>query len=322
MLSRVADSVFWMSRYIERAENVARYVDVNYHLHLDLPGANGEQWEPMVRITGDYASFVERYDAPTRENVTRFLAFDENNPNSILSCLRMARENARTIREIIPSEIWEHVNTIYHWVREASTRRDLMGSPHEFFTQVKMASHLFVGLTVTCMPHGEPWHFCRLGRLLERADKTSRILDVKYFMLLPSVSDVGSAMDSIQWSALLRSASAFEAYRKRYGRVDPDRVAEFLLFDREFPRAVLYCIYRAEDSLHAISHSPEDSYSNPAEQRCGRLLAELAYADINSVITGGLHEYLDNLQVRLNVLGNAIFETYFALRPVSPNRPA
>ena len=317
MLSRVADSIYWTSRYVERAENVARFLDVNLHLHLDLPSATGEQWEPMVYITGDYKVFIERYGAATRENVIQFLAFDLENPNSIHSCLRAARDNARSIREIIPSEMWEQVNTFYLMVSDAARRGDVMDAPHDFFTRVKMASHLYTGLTVTCMPHNEGWHFCRLGRLIERADKTSRILDVKYFLLLPSVTDVGSTFDSIQWAALLRSASAYEAYRKRHGRIAPERVVQFLLLDREFPRAVLYCLDRTQDSLHAISQTPEGSFKNAAEQRCGQLLAELAYADVAQVIRGGLHEFLDGFQAKLNRVGEAIFDTYFAHWPVS-----
>ena len=316
MLSRVADSIYWMSHYVERAENVARFVDVNLHLHLDLPMVTGEQWEPMVYTTGDYKVFRERYGDPTREKVIQFLAFDRDNPNSIFSCLRAARENARSIREIIPSEIWEHVNTSYLMVDEAARHDAILEAPHEFFTNVKMASHLFTGLTVTCMPHGEVWHFCRLGRLLERADKTSRILDVKYFLLLPSADDVGSAFDSVQWAALLRSASAFEAYRKRHGRIAPERVVEFLLLDREFPRAVLYCLERAQDSLHAISNAPAGTFSNSAEQRCGQLLSELAYAEVGEIIASGLHEFCDGFQAKLNRVGAAIFDTYFALHPV------
>ncbi len=316
MLSRVAESIYWMSRYIERAENIARFVDVNLHMHLDVPVVNGEQWEPVIHTTGDYKTFIAKFGPPTRRTALQFLAFDEENPNSIVSCLNAARENARTIREIIPSEIWEQVNTFYHMVkRNAANPGAFMESPHEFLTQLKMASHLFVGLTVTCMPHGEVWHFCRLGRLMERADKTSRILDVKYFILLPSLADVGTPLDTVQWAALLRSASAFEAYRKRHGSISPDLVVEFLMQDREFPRSMLYCLMRAEDSLHAISGSREGTFSNLAEQRCGQLYTELAYADMREIIARGLHEYLDNFQKKLNKVGDSIFDTYFALHP-------
>lgn len=318
MLSRVADSIYWMNRYIERADNVARFVDVNFHLHLDMPSVNGGMWEAPIQTTGDYDAFIERLGKPTRETALQFLAFDTLNPNSILSCLSAARENARTIREVIPSEIWEHVNTFYIMVREASHMRSFFDSPHEFLEQVKSESHLFTGISENCMPHGEAWHFARLGRFIERADKTLRILDVKTFLELPSRAEVGDAFESIQWASLLRSVSAFEAYRKRHGAIEPDRVAQFLVLDREFPRAVLYCVHAAEDSLHAISRTPEDSFSNRAEQRIGQLASELAYADIHSIATEGLHEYLDDLQKKLNKVGDAIFDTYFALNPIDP----
>jgi uncharacterized alpha-E superfamily protein len=155
-----------------------------------------------------------------------------------------------------------------------------------------------------------------MGRFLERADKTSRILDVKYFVLLPDVSYVGTPLDYIQWNALLRSASAFEMYRKRYGRIDPSRVVEFLLLDGEFPRAVRFCVARAEESLRAITGSPMGSYGDIAEQELGRLRAELDFADVDSITESGVHEFLDALQASLNNVGDGIFETFFALRPV------
>ena len=327
MLSRVADSIYWMSRYIERADNVARFIDVNYHLLLDLPSVVGEQWEPLVRTTGDYDAFIATYGSITRENVLHFLVSDTLNPNSLLSCLRAARENARTIREVIPSEIWEHVNKFNIMVRDAAQDRSWMDSPGDFLSHVRMDSHLFTGLAENCMPHSEVWHFCRLGRFIERADKTLRILDVKSFLLLAPDVDGGAnvevdedeTVDSIQWAALLRSASAFEAYRKRHGRIEPDRVSQFLLLDRDFPRAVLYCVLSLEDSLHAISRTPEGGFSNAAEQRIGQLAAELAYADIQTVLSQGLHEYLDALQAKLNRVGDAIFDTYFALHPAAAN---
>ena len=179
-----------------------------------------------------------------------------------------------------------------------------------------MASHRFVGITDVTMSHNEGWHFGRLGCLLERADKTSRILDVKYYLLLPNVHDVGTPVDDIQWSAVLRSASAFEMYRKRFGLLRPDRVADFLMLDREFPRAMHYCLVQAEESLHAISGSPPGTFQNAAEQRLGRLRSELDYAHIDEIITRGLHEFLDAFQAKLNDVGTAIYETFVALLPV------
>jgi uncharacterized alpha-E superfamily protein len=156
-----------------------------------------------------------------------------------------------------------------------------------------------------------------MARLLERADKTSRILDVKYFILLPALTDVGTPFDDIQWAAVLKSASAFEMYRKRFGRLRPDRVADFLILDREFPRAMHYCVVKAEESLHAISGSPLGTFQNLAEQRLGRVRSELDYAQIQEIIHGGLHEFLDAFQTKLNHVGDAIYHTFFALRPVA-----
>jgi uncharacterized alpha-E superfamily protein len=317
MLSRVADSIFWMSRYIERAENVARFIDVNLHMILDLPVGSAQQWEPLVITSGDQERFAARHgSAATQENVIGFLAFDAENPNSIVSCLRAARENARSVREIISSEMWEQVNTFYLMGTSPDAMRQAKESPHEFFTEIKMASHLFTGLSETTMSHGEAWHFSRVGRLLERADKTTRLLDVKYFILLPRHTEVGSPFDDIQWSEVLRSASAFEMYRKRHGRIAPDQIVEFLLLDREFPRAVHYCLNNAEESLHAISGTPVGTFRNSAEQRLGQLRSELGYARVDDILAHGLHEFLDGLQAKLNAVGEAIFETFFALRPV------
>jgi len=316
MLSRVADSLHWMSRYIERAENVARFIDVNSHMMLDLPVGVDEQWEPLVITTGDDALFAERYRAATRENVIQFLTFEKENPNSILSCLRAARENARSVREIISSEMWEQVNTFYLMVNAGAVSDRVRQSPYDFFREIKMASHLFEGLTNATMSHGDGWHFCRLGRLLERADKTSRILDVKYFMLLPSATDIGTPFDDIQWAAVLRSTSAFEMYRKRHHDITPDRIVDFLLLDREFPRSIHYCLLKADESLHAISGTPVGTFRNPAEQHLGQLRAELTYTRVQEVIAEGLHEFLDALQSKLNLVGDSIYATFFALRPI------
>jgi len=315
MLSRVADSIYWMSRYIERAENVARFLDVNLHLMLDLAVDEHQRWDPLVASTGDHEAFLKRHGAATQANVTHFLTFDKGNPNSILSSLRAARENARCVREIISSEMWEQINKFYLMIQKAASNGHAMASPHEFFTEVKMASHLCAGVTDATMSHGEAWHFVRLGRLLERADKTSRILDVKYFMLYARAEDVGTPYDNLQWASLLRSTSSLEMYRKRFQLISPRKVADFLILDREFPRAIHYCVIKAEESLHAITGSPAMTFRDLAEQRIGRLRSELDFADINEIIDLGLHKFLDGFQTKLNLVGEAVFETFFALRP-------
>lgn len=319
MLSRVADSIYWMSRYIERAENVARFVDVNLNLNLDLPVGSTQQWQPLVDTTGDIKEFRERYGTATQKNVIRFLTFDVENTNSIASCLRRARENARSVREVISSEMWEQVNQFYLTVNSAAaSRKGALSDPHEFFASVKTSSQLFAAVSDATMTHNEGWHFQRLGRELERADKTSRLLDVKYFLLLPAIADVGTTVDDLQWAAVLRSASAFEMYRKRHGRIVPDHVAEFLLLDPHFPRAIQFCLVSARESVHAISGTAAGMFRNPAERLLGELCSELAYSHIGDIIAGGLHEYLDRLQSRMNEVSDGIYETFFAARRVAP----
>jgi uncharacterized alpha-E superfamily protein len=312
MLSRVADSIYWMCRYIERAENVARFIDVNLILYLESGKDMHQQWSPLVFTTGDNASFEDRYDEPSMENVISFLTLDDENPNSIMSCLRAARENARCIREAISSEMWEHVNRYFLLLKEMRSLSDILADPHPFFDQVRRCGQQFMGITDATMTHGEGWHFGRVGRYLERADKTARILDVKYFMLLPSPSDVGTPLDEVQWAALLQSASAFEMYRQSHGSLSPAHIVEFLVLDKLFPRAVLHCLTQANASLHAISGTPTGSFSNDAERLLGRLRAELAYTRASNVITSGLHEFIDHLETRLNEIGEGIYNVFFA----------
>jgi uncharacterized alpha-E superfamily protein len=313
--------MYWLSRYMERADNVARFIDVNLQLMLDLPSGSPEQWHPLVSISGGDAAFSSTYPVATRDNVIKFLTFDGDNPSSIVSCLRAARENARTIRESISPEMWEQVNTFYLMVNAAAANERLRTSSSSFFSEVKKASQLFHGITDATMLHGEVWHFYSLGRLLERADKTSRLLDVKYFMLLPSVADVGTPLDDIQWAAVLRSASALEMYRKRHGHIAPEQIINFLVLDHEFPRSIHYCLTTANDSLHAISGTPIGMYRNTAEQRLGQLRAELAYTDTPQIVARGLHEFLDGFQTKLNLVDQCIFDTFFALRPVGSTTP-
>ncbi|HEU4405142.1 MAG TPA: alpha-E domain-containing protein [Polyangiaceae bacterium] len=317
MLSRVAEAIYWMGRYVERAENVARFVDVALQLAIDLPSE--EQWEALVATTGDGADFAARYGEATKGRVLAFLAFDGQNPNSIVSCVRSARENARSVREIISSEMWEQLNRAYLTVTDEGAERLARDAPHEFFTEVKLASHLFVGTTYLTMTHNEAWHFARLGRVLERADKTSRILDVKYFLLLPEPSYVGSAVDEVQWAAVLRSASAFEMYRKARGRIDPHGVVDFLLRDELFPRSVRRCLGNAMGSLRTIQG--RTATLTPAERELGRAHALVQYADTAEVLAGGLHEYTDRLQTAMNRAGQAIHETFFAAHPEDESAP-
>jgi len=316
MLSRVADSVYWMARYIERAENVARYVDVSLQASLDNPHTPSEQWLPLVAAAGDHTLFEEKYGKLGKgagEAVMRFLAFDLEYPNSIVSCIAKARENARQVRGSLPLEAWEHLNKFYHYLSSSEARRRANESLHDFFSEIRTASYLFEGILESTMSRGEEWHFLKLGRCLERADQTSRILDVKYFILLPTPADVGSVVDDLLWAALLHSVSGYEMFRRRHGRILPGKVVDFLLLDRDFPRAVLHCLERAEECLLAVSGTPMGSYRNQAEKQISRLRAKLAYTHVDEVIAKGLHEFLDELQTGLNAAGEVIYETFFAL---------
>jgi uncharacterized alpha-E superfamily protein len=306
-----------MSRYFERAESVARFIDVSLHLSLDLPDSGGGQWAALVATTGDDEMYRSLHGetAPDRERVLEFLTFDLAYPNSMLSCLRRARENARSVREIISSEMWEHINRTYLKVSEAARSRHepRPAEPYSIYAAVKQASATFVGLAFLTMTHNEAWHFGALGRVLERADKTSRILDVKYFLLTLARHEApAQALVETQWAALLRSASALEMYRKRHGLIEPARVVDFLMLERDFPRSIMHCLGTAGRSLHAISGTPEERAGNAAERALGRLLTQFEQADVDEIIARGLHGYLDDFQLQLNGVGNAIAGTFFS----------
>jgi uncharacterized alpha-E superfamily protein len=321
LLSRVADAVYWMGRYIERAENVARFLDVNHNLSIDLPDGYSRQWQPVIDTTGDSLLFRQRYGVASQESVTRFLAFDPEYPNSVYSCIRNARENARSVRETISSEMWQQINDLYLAITEASRREERWSLP-ALCQMLRMGCHLFTGILHVTMSHNEAWHFIRLGTLLERADKTSRILDVKYFILLPSVNDVGTPYDDLQWTALLKSVSGFEMYRKRYGRIVPESIVDFLLLSGEFPRSVRYCVSRADLSLRAITGASPDTFSCASEQRLGMLRGEVDFTRVEPLLATGLHEFCDGLQTKLNTIGDCILTDFLDQRLVGAGRSA
>jgi uncharacterized alpha-E superfamily protein len=311
MLSRVADAIYWASRYVERAENVARFVNVNLDLMLDSPTAQRPSWKPLVYITGDQKWFEENYEDYSPRSVTRFLTFDRKYAHSIVSSVRAARENARTVREVISREMWEELNELYLMVQEASRKQKPPEEMADFYEKVKRAGIHYAGATDATMSHGEAWHFSRMGRMIERADKTSRILDVKYFILLPDLGDVGTAIDQVGWTALLNSASALQMYRQQVHVITPRSVARFLVFSKSFPRSIRHCVHRVQESLHAITGRPIGGYETPAERLVGQLRSSLDYAEIEDIMTSGLHEYLDDLQNTLNNVGSKISERFF-----------
>lgn len=312
MLSRTAHCIYWMCRYLERADNVARFINVNTHLILDMVWERQTaQWEPLVHASSDEEDFARRYGEPSEENVIRFLTFDTENPNSIISCVQKARENARTAREALSTEMWEAINALYHLVEKRSRNYDI-ADLQGFFAQVWNGSHLFTGLMENTMSHGEAWHFARLGRLLERADKTGRILDVKYFVLLPTPDYFDSPYDTVEWGAVLKSVSGFKMYCRQYHRANYRDVAKFLIFDAHFPRAMHYCVRTAQRSLLEITEML--GVAVPAQREMETLQAMIDTTSVDSVLQSGLHEYIDRFQYQLNVVDASLFHSFFALR--------
>ena len=314
MLSRVAHSLYWLSRYIERAENFARLLDVNLQLLLDFQGFTPlkEHWGSILLSSGDEEQFAKHYATADSRNVTEFFAFDLRNPNSIRSSVNAARENARMIRDQISAEMWETINELYLYLGTHNTDAIwAAGGAGEFFNNVKRSAHLFQGLTASTYSRNEGWEFIEFGKYIERADKTTRILDVKYHILLPSASDVGGAVDTAQWQAVLRSASALEAYRRFYvSEILPWKVAEFLIFSDSFPRSLHFCVAQVDDFLRRILGDTGPRPRTEAGRASRRLLADLQSLTIADVLQEhGLHEFLEEVQKTLDTIGNEMMET-------------
>jgi len=328
MLSRVADSLYWMSRYVERAENIARIVDVNLQLSLDLPTLSPEAakklWEPVLRSTGDGGDFYRHHKQATSDKVIEFLTLNPGNPNSIVNCLTTARENARHVREQISLEMWEEINRAYLWMKSQTLKKIQRQGPYEFFSRVKNASHLFQGITDGTMTHGEDWDFIQVGKYLERADMTTRILDAndEIFVNQPAATQTSG---TLHWSAILRSCSSHDAYRKFYvAQVEPDKVVEFLILNEFFPRSIRFSIQALYEGLRRISGAGDGHFTNRVEKLTGRLVSELNFSALEDIKTVGMHRYMDELQVRLSEIGQAIYEIYLAAplaASVSPEAP-
>jgi len=316
MLSRVANSLYWMSRYIERAENIARILDVNLQLLLDYRSLNGaqmrEHWVPIVQTTGDHDAFVARYPSATAEAVAEFMVFAQDNPNSLVSSVCQARENARTVRDQLAVETWEELNRLYLFVQSPRARQMWRDSPMDFFNEIKASSLQLIGLSSATHIHNEGWWFSQAGRFIERADKTSRILDIRYHSLPPrGLPSSVSQADALGWTAILRSCSGWDAYKSIYGgEVHPRLVAEFLLLNEDFPRSIRFCVDALNDAFRHISGVAAGRFSNDAEKLAGRLVAELQFSTIDEIFDRGLHSCLDDLQAKLNAIGDALFNAY------------
>lgn len=315
MLSRVANLIYWTARYLERAENTARLLDVNSQLALDLQTGDTSDknaWQPMIAASGDEKRFKKLYDELTQRTIVDFMIFNRENPNSIASSIASARENARCVREQLSSETWEQLNRLYLRLSHETFDDYLRVGSSEFLNRTKLSIQLFYGIAADMLPHNEAWSFFEIGRSLERADYTSRLIDLKYFTLLPSVDMVGTAIDTIQWGAVLRSCSAFEAFRKsRRGLITPDRVTDYLILDEHFPRSIRYGIILAEEAIRQVTKDSERHFSNAATRSLGRLRADLDYCDVRDIVSFGLHEWIDGLQEKIGIIHDDIESTFF-----------
>jgi uncharacterized alpha-E superfamily protein len=312
-----------MSRYIERAEDMTRILAVNFHALLDTPPeATREGWEAIIEITGDSAYFTEAFGEEFNpRTVAEFMLWHPENPDAVLACITQARENARGVREQISVEMWEHINRLYYFVKDVN-RPAVLRSPNEFFRQLRDGSQSFQGITDATLSHGEPYEFMQIGKFLERADKTVRIVEVQYGDLyqLPE----GTPASNLQLIAMLKSCSAFEPFRKTYAsQMQSWRVAEFLLLNRLFPRAVFFCVERCLQGLSAIAGSEQArpmTGVDKAQRTLGRLSSDLDYLDIREVLADRMDPYLNQLLARLNSVDEDITRTYFNTQVVLPGR--
>ncbi len=319
MLSRTADHLFWMSRYTERAENTARMLDVNYQTAL-LPQSDAVAqvgWQGLLSISELLPTYTDRYGAIQARDVMDFMVKDESNPSSIISCLGAARENARAVRGALTTEVWETQNTTWLEVKRMLKAGEFEADPAQFFEWVKFRSHLSRGVTLGTMLIDEALHFMRLGTFLERADNTARLVDVKFHALQSdfygTASEHDQEYDFYHWSAILRSVSGFEVYRKVYRDViKPERVAELLILRPDMPRSLHAGLNEVVAHLALVANDA----SSETLRRAGKLRAELQYGRIDEILATGLHAYLTQFLDRINDLGAHISEEF--LLPVSP----
>lgn len=310
MLSRVAASLYWMTRYLERAENLARVVDVHQHALLDHRRIDGRHrschWLAILESTGDEALFFEHEQPPDGPHVCEFLVYSRENENSICSCITSAREIARKTRDQLPCEIWEEINRLYLFL-VSQEGRDLWQCRPRRFLQVITQSALYLhGIAHATVAREEGWQFMQIGQFLERADKTTRILDIRHHAL-PEKGVPTPPPDRMEWTALIHSCTAWDAYRQIYSlNIAPRHVVELLLFSERFPRSVRFCASQLDQALRSLSGTPSRHFSSHAEKQAGRLLAELQYGSVEEVIDYGLHAYLDQLQLQLNEIGEAV----------------
>jgi len=313
MLSRVADALFWMSRYLERADHLARAVDVTFHLDLDLHGVLANpvelEWNALLTLLRQQPPPVAEGEHPVAA-VQRWLLLDMANAGSVMSCVNRSRNNARSIRGSISPPMWRELNKLHWRLSDPSLQGRVAESPHDFCQEAQLGVLLFHGVCEATLMHDEGWHFIQLGRHLERADKILRILDSK-FALLEGGDGVDLPIRALQWGAVLKKCAAYEAYQRLYiSRVEPERVVEFLLVNPDFPHSVRFCLARIMESLTAISGRLPGRSDDEVERTVGRLLNDLVYLDGRSLDGERLHGFLGDALARTARIGHLLHEQY------------
>lgn len=308
ILSRVADSIFWTARYLERAANMVRFLEVSYMLDLDHLAGEQSPWEPLVWITGDVEVFRRRYGEATRENVMRFLVTDPEYVNSVVSCLELVRTNVKGLREQIPASLWEEMNHLGE-IFGCADREE--GASHkrvmDLCREVSRMHMLIFGMVAETMARGERYQLWQMGTYMERADKTSRMLHVKYFHLLPHLSQVGTIVDDARWGALLLSLDARADYNREYGVIVPEKVIDAIVRNPLFARSIRFCLEEVRGNLQKM---PREVREKPL----GLLVALCERVDgisATEIIEFGVHELINELQIEMNNVNAAIVESIF-----------
>jgi uncharacterized alpha-E superfamily protein len=314
LLARYADCIFWLARYVERAENLARILDVNETFSRDSRG--GQNWRSIVQLNSDEERFFATHDTASTHSVLNFYVIDGDNPTSIVSTIRYARENARTLRPLISTEMWVQLNMFYNRLTGLGAADLAPGNLAGLLATIKEACQTHTGITEGTFFRDQGWYFYQIGRYIERADQTTRLLDIKYHLLLPRVSDVGSPTDVSQWNALLRSAAGYHAYRRLHAAsTSPARVAGFLLLNQAFPRSVHHCMREVGRLLSEVKSRYALRHGNDAAEELDRLQTLLGTLDISTILGRGLHEFLDSIQRQLIAITRELSIAFFGFTP-------
>ncbi|MGD9934712.1 MAG: alpha-E domain-containing protein [Dehalococcoidia bacterium] len=316
LLSRVAESLFWLGRYVERAENTARLLDVAYHGRFEPTdqGVAGalNTWEALIATLGLEEEYFDETRTASEADVVHYLTVSTENSSSIVSSLSQAREAARSVRDFLSSEIWVAVNRMYHGTSRANIQLIQADGLYDFCDSIRQGAHLFAGAVDGTALHDEGWHWLRAGLMVERADMVTRIVDSKYHLLLQSMDDIGSPVDRYQWGALLRSVSGYEAFvRTHVGGVETEAVVEFMVLNDAFPRSLRACVEALVEALQEATAGADRRPRNSVLKAANGLTNRLRYETVESLLDGGLHEFLDAVQIELASVTNAVSAAFF-----------